>query len=104
LKEKFSERFGMKDPPSTVRWNLSSTCQYEDEDLETYVARIGKMVGEAHPDANGKVRDSIAIDHFLKGCRDSEAAIAANDRSPKTLHKAYKYVKKSSYSRKALKK
>jgi hypothetical protein len=36
LKEKISERFGIKDPPSTVRRNLSSTCQFEDEDLETY--------------------------------------------------------------------
>jgi hypothetical protein len=52
LKAEFTQRFGKGEPPESVMWDLSGKVQYENEDLETFVAWIQKLARNAYPDAS----------------------------------------------------
>ena len=91
------------DPPSSVRWELLSVEQRENETLERYLARLQKMILRAYPDTQTRqLSNPMFVDTFLKGCRDKAAALTACDKNPETIEEAYKYVKLSGQRRKAI--
>ena len=102
VKMKFSQRFEKKDPPQTVRWELYNSCQYEDEDLDGWAARVQRMVDVAFVNAPEGTREEVAIDRFLAGCKEHGAAISVMERSPNTMDEAYEFVKKAVFVRKAM--
>ena len=104
IKLKFEQFFKRNDSPSTIRWEILSTEQREDETLEKYLARLQKLISSAYPDSKQmELHSSLFIEAFLKGCRDKAAAVAAGMKRPSTLEEAYSCVKteqqvKESYS------
>ena len=103
LKGKFEEYYEDLDPPSSVRWELLSVEQRENETLERYLARLQKMILRAYPDTQTRqLSNPMFVDTFLKGCRDKAAALTACDKNPETIEEAYKYVKLSGQRRKAI--
>ena len=91
LKSKFEQYFKRNDSPSTIRWEILSTKQREDESLEKYLARLQKLILSAYPDSKQvEMNTSLFIEAFLKGCRDKTAAVAAGVKRPSTLEEAYR--------------
>ena len=96
LKGKFEEYYEDLDPPSSVRWELLSVEQRENETLERYLARLQKVILRAYHDTQTRqFSNPMFVDTFLKGCRDKAAALTACDKNPETIEEAYKYVKKN---------
>lgn len=46
--------------------------------------------------------DQILVEAFLRGCKDKEAAHLAMEKNPKSINKAFKYVKAAVNNRKVL--
>lgn len=57
---------------------------------------------EAFPNASDELIDELAVESFLTGCKFKEAAVAVSDRTPSTLDEAYRFVKNTIHSRKAI--
>ena len=66
IKNKFERHFEQTDVPSTIRWELLSIQQWEDESLERYLTRLQKMIIRAYPDAfQQELNSSMFIEGFL---------------------------------------
>ena len=103
IKLKFEQFFERNDSPSTIRWEILSTEQREDETLEKYLARLQKLILSAYPDSKQmELHSSLFIEAFLKGCRDKAAAVAAGVKRPSTLEEAYSCVKTEQQVKKAI--
>ena len=57
---------------------------------------------DGHPGAKEDTINQMAVESFLRGCKDKEAARCAMDKNPKTVYKALKYVKAAINNQKAL--
>ena len=57
---------------------------------------------EAFLNASDEIIDELAVESFLTGCKYKEAAFAVSDRTPTTLDEAYRFVKNTIHSRKAI--
>ena len=103
IKLKFEQFFERNDSPSTIRWEILSTEQREDENLEKYLARLQKLILSAYPDSEQlELHSSLFIEAFLKGCRDKAAAVAAGVKRPSALEEAYSCVKTEQQVKKAI--
>ena len=103
LRGKFDEYYEDLGPPSSLRWELLSVEQREDETLEKYMARLQKMIIRAYPESETRqLSNPMFVETFLKGCRDKNAALAACDKDPKSIEQAYKQVKVASQHRRAI--
>jgi hypothetical protein len=92
------KRYGIKDPPSTVRKSLQGIRQLETEPIEEFADRIYDKITNGYPEANDEMIQSIAVDHFLTGCKDRQAALIANLIPPRTISQALKKVKEQIHS------
>ncbi|ELU08475.1 hypothetical protein CAPTEDRAFT_208062 [Capitella teleta] len=82
LVQRLQTRFGYRDPPTTK----------EKETLEEYAERAQKLATDEFPGVPMEMVDTIAVDAFLKGCRDKNAALAAMNCKPTTLEEATQLV------------
>lgn len=57
---------------------------------------------EGLSEANDSTVDQMAVETFLRGCKDKEAAHLAMENNPNIIYKALKYVKAAVNNRKAL--
>ena len=96
------KRYGQSDPPTSVRRQLLTLKQKEEDSLEEFAERAQTMAQEGFPGVTNKAIRGIAVDHFLRGCRDKQAALAAMDKDPQNIHKALKYVKSAIYNQRAV--
>ena len=96
------KRYGQKDPPSSSRRQLGYTKQDENEDLEDYAERIHQLVLDGHPGVDDRNIQNLAVDAFLRGCRDKLAALLAAGKKPKTILKAVRRVNEAVHDQKAL--
>ena len=79
VKLKFEQFFERNDSPSTIRWEILSTEQCEDETLEKYLAHLQKLILSAYPDTKQmELHSSLFIEAFLKGCHDKAATVATH--------------------------
>lgn len=60
------------------------------------------MAMDAHPEAREETTERIAVESFLKGCRDNEAAQSAMNKDPTSINKASMYMKDAINNRTAL--
>ena len=103
IKLKFEQFFERNDSPSTIRWDILSPEQCEDEALEKYLACLQKLILSAYPDSKQlELHSSLFIEVFLKGCRDKATAVAAGVKRPSTLEEAYSCVKTEQQVKKAI--
>jgi hypothetical protein len=102
LSQDLTKRFGKKDPPTTARRQLSALQQGESEELDEFADKVIELALDAYVDATDNVIQDIAVDNFLKGCKDKPAAEFAMAKNPTSLRKAVEFVKTSVHNRKAL--
>ena len=91
--KKLTRRFGVKDAPGTVRRELPLLKQEETETLEEFSQRVHFKVMDGFPGAKERTIEQLAVEHFLKGCKDRKAASIAMDKNPTKIHRAVKYTK-----------
>ena len=102
LKVKMTRRFSEKEDPIVARRELTYTQQKDDETLAEFSGRVHLKVIRGHPQANHDTIEQMAVEAFLKGCKNKEAAASAMDKNPRTIYEAQKKVKTAINNRKAL--
>ena len=96
------DRYGRKDPPSTLRLQLQFIKQAVEEDLEAFAERVQQLAHDAYPQATVQTVKDAAIDAFLRGCKEKAASLAAMNRTPDSLSEAISVVKRSFHNQKAV--
>ena len=61
--------------------------QDEDETLEDFADLVYVTTTNGYPDAPDDLIEVISVDHFLRGCKNKQAALLANMVQPKTMAK-----------------
>ena len=96
------DRYGRKDPPSTLRLQLQFIKQTVEDDLEAFAERVQQLAHDAYPQATVQTVKDAAIDAFLRGCKEKAASLAAMYRTPDSLSEAISVVKRSFHNQKAV--
>ena len=102
LVKELERRFKKKDAPSAIRKQLLNVKQTEGEDIEDFSQRVHFLVIDGYPGADPDTIHQIAVEVFLKGCKDKRAAEIAMEKDPVTVYKALKYVKNATDNHKLL--
>lgn len=93
LSAKLDERFGKKDLPHIIRRQLQDVKQGSEETVEEFADKVLEMTTDGYPDTPEDCRQTVAIDAFLRGCYNKQAALIAMDKNPLTLDMATQYMK-----------
>ena len=72
LKQKFAAKFDTPMEPSTARSIMHNLKQEPSEDLETFAERLLKIADFAYAMIQPKDRKGLAVEQFLKGCRETQ--------------------------------
>lgn len=102
FKHEMKRRFSLKDAPVAARRKLQYVRQKEDESIEQFSQRVHFLTLDAYEDAGSKTIHQMAVEAFLRGCKEKEAARAAMEKEPSSIHKALKYVKASIANQRAI--
>jgi len=102
LCRKLSKRFSKKEAPISARRQLQLVRQKENESLAELSQRVHFLAMDGLPGALEETIDQIAVETFLRACRDKEAANIVMDKNPKSVYKALQYVKEAVNNRKGL--
>ena len=89
------KRYSVTDQPCTIRKQLASVTQLVDESLETWADRVYALTLDAYPQVSSSLAESLAVENFLKGCRDKRIAllISSSDKSPHTVPQAVRKMR-----------
>ena len=93
LKKKMAERFDVKVNSRISRRELTMVKMTSDETLEEFSQQVYFLTMDAYPGAKEGTIQQIAVEVFLRGLTDKEAAKTASDKCLKSISKALKYVK-----------
>lgn len=102
LRKEMKGRFSKKEAPMSARRQLYYTRQQEGETIEEFAQRAYFITMDGYDKYDTRVLEAIAIETFLRGCRDKDSASKAMERNPRTLNKAVKLVKTSIANQRAL--
>ena len=91
--KKLGERFGKKDLPHIIRRQLQDIHQNGEETIDEFSERVLDMTVDGYPNAPDECIQTVAIDAFLKGCSNKQAALLALDKNPLTLDQATQHMK-----------
>ncbi|KAI3370013.1 hypothetical protein L3Q82_024438 [Scortum barcoo] len=78
LKEQLTQRFGVKDPPTTVRRKLGELRQGKESAAE-FAEEVRRLVSLAYPGTDLLLQDQLATDAFLKGLRNQKGSLRSNE-------------------------
>ena len=93
LKQKFAAKFDKPMEPSTARSIMHNLKQEPSEDLETFAERLLNIADFAYPMIQPKEREGLAVEQFLKGCRETQQAYMISMHTPTTLQDAIDKMK-----------
>ena len=93
LKQRFAAKFDKQMEPSTARSIMHNLKQEPSEDLETFAERLLKIADCAYPMIQPKEREGLAVEQFLKGCREIQQAYMISMHRPITLQDAIDKMK-----------
>ena len=88
LKNKMSSAFGHKDSQSVIRRKIQDLRQGQDESIEEFSRRTWKFSMGAYSDFKEAEIEILAVDAFLKGCKDKSSALVAMNQESKSLEEA----------------
>jgi len=102
VRTKFNARFGPKEPPRTVRRQLACLEQKENETLEEFAERALQLATDGWGAVDADISDNMAMEAFLQGVSDYEAAFTAMQHNPTNIDQALSLLKKAIHDRKCL--
>ena len=102
VRAKFNARFGPKPPSRTARNQLSIVEQNPDEKLEEFAERAQRLAMDAWGDLSVEMARASAMEAFLHGAQDKQAAITTMEKSPVDLDQALLFLKETIHNRQSL--
>ena len=102
VRKKMNNRFMPQEPAITVRKQLQTTHQNTEESLEEWAECCQQCAYEAWGKISPEVAEQAAIEAFLGGVIEAEAAFTVLEKDPQTVDEALEFLKKAVHSRKAL--
>ncbi|XP_038145914.1 uncharacterized protein LOC119786541 [Cyprinodon tularosa] len=100
LVEQLAQRFGKKDPPTTIRRKLGELRQGRETSAE-FAEEVRRLVTLAYSGVDLQLQDQLATDAFLKGLRNQKVAYEVMNRDPSSLVEAQKLVEAHEHNFKA---
>lgn len=91
LKEQLTQRFGQRDPPTTIRRKLGELRQLKESAAE-FAEEVQRLVTLAYPGVELDLQDQLATDFFLKGLRNQKVAYEVMNKDPHSLVEAQRLV------------
>ena len=95
LRDALERRYNISEQPGTARRQLASFVQEEKESLEEFADKVTIKCTEAYPGVEDDVLQGLAVEHFLKGAKDRQAAYGAATHKPENLQDAIREVKEA---------
>ena len=102
VSKKFHAQFWPQEPSQTVRSQLKVLKQQPDESLEEYAEKCQQLATDAWGATNLKMTEHSAMDAFLHGLIDTEAAYSALEKEPANLDEALELTKQAMHNCRAL--
>ena len=100
LVEQLTQRFGKKDPPTTIRRKLGELRQGRETSAE-FAEEVRRLITLAYSGVDLQLQDQLATDVFLKGLRNQKVAYEVMNRDPGSLIEAQKFVEAHEHNFKA---
>lgn len=91
LKEQLTQRFGQRDPPTTIKRKLGELRQLKELAAEI-AEEVQHLVTLAYPVVKLDLQDQLATDFFLKGLRNQKVAYEVMNKDPYSLVEAQRLV------------
>ncbi|KAK7918651.1 hypothetical protein WMY93_009935 [Mugilogobius chulae] len=100
LVEQLTQRFGKRDPPTTIRRKIGELRQQRETSAE-FAEEVRRLITLAYPGVDLQLQDQLATDAFLKGLRNQKVAYEVMNRDPCSLVEAQKFVEAHEHNFKA---
>ena len=97
-----NNRFMPQEPAITIRKQLQTIHQNTEEALEEWAESCQQCAYEAWGKISPEVAEQAAIEAFLGGVMETEAAFTVLEKDPQTVDEALEFLKKAVHSRKSL--
>ena len=102
VQKKMNNRFLPKEPAITFRKQLQTIRQKVDERLEEWAERCQQCAYDAWGNISSEVAELAAVEVFLGGVLETEAAISIMEKGPQTVDEALEMLRKAVHGRKCL--
>ena len=102
VRKKMNNRFMPQEPAITVRKQLQTIHQNTEEALGEWAERCQQCAYDAWGKISPEVAEQAAIEAFLGGVIETEAAFTVLEKDPQTVDEALEFLKKAVHSRKSL--
>ena len=102
VRKKMNNRFMPQEPAITVRKQLQTIHQNTEEALEEWAERCQQCAYDAWGKISPEVAEQAAIEAFLGGVIETEAAFTVLEKDPQTVDEALEFLKKAVHSHKSL--
>ena len=102
VRKKMNNRFMPQEPAITVRKQLQTIHQNTEEALEEWAERCQQCAYDAWGKISPEVAEQAAIEAFLGGVIETEAAFTVLEKDPQTVDEALEFLRKAVHSRKSL--
>ena len=102
VRKKMNNWFMPQEPAITVRKQLQTIHQNTEEALEEWAEHCQQCAYEAWGKISPEAAEQAAIEAFLGGVIETEAAFTVLEKDPQTVEEALEFLKKSVYSHKSL--
>ena len=102
VRRKMNNRFIPREPATTVRKQLQTIQQKPEEALEEWAERCQQCAYDAWGEMSEDVAELAAVEAFLGGVLETEAAFSVMEKDPHTIDEALELLKKAVHSRKSL--
>ena len=102
VRKKMNNRFIPLEPATTVRKQLQTIQQNAEEALEEWAERCQQCAFGAWGEMSEEVAELAAVEAFLGGVLETEAAFFVMEKDPHTLDEALELLKKAIHGRKSL--
>ena len=97
-----NNRFLPQEPAITVRKQLQTIRQNVDERLEEWAERCQQCAYDAWGNISPEVAELAAVEAFLGGVLETEAAISIMEKDPQTVDEALEMLWKAVHGHKSL--
>ena len=102
VRKKMNNRFLPKEPAITVQKQLQTIRQNVDERLEEWAEHCQQCAYDAWGNISPEVAELAAVEAFLGGVLETEAAISIMEKDPQTVDEALEMLQKAVHGRKSL--
>ena len=102
VRKKMNNQFMPQEPAITIRKQLQTIHQNTEEALEEWAEHCQQCAYDAWGKISPEVAKQAAIEAFLGGVIEADAAFTVLKKDPQTVDDALEFLKKAVHSRKAL--